>query len=231
METATISTTEGEVYGKVKKTLYSLLLDEDVVRAVDQLAHRRGCSRSALVNQLLAEQLDLMTPERRIAEVLRAMESLFRPDPELVPMFSPNSLSMSMKSALDYKYRPTVKYEVELYRSGEDSIGELTVSYRTQAAELLAAMTRFFSLWKQLEDVYLAPKLGHEIPSVLCEGRFVRSISVPSRDSSAKELAEAISNYVHLFDRLLKGCLSGRLSAANAEEQYIDFVQDSSLLI
>ena len=66
------------MYGKVKKTLYSLLLDEDVVRAVDQLAHRRGCSRSALVNQLLAEQLDLMTPERRIAEVLRAALPVLR---------------------------------------------------------------------------------------------------------------------------------------------------------
>ena len=219
------------MYGKVKKTLYSLLLDEDVIRAVDQLAHRRGCSRSALVNQFLAEQMNLMTPERRIAEVLQAMESLFRPDPELVPMFSPNSLSMSMKSALDYKYRPTVKYEVELYRSGEDSIGELTVSYRTQSAELLNALARFFSLWKQLESVYLAPKLGHEIPSVLYDGRFVRSISVPSRECSATELAEAISDYVHLFDRLLKGCLSGRLSAADAERQYIDHVQGSSLLI
>lgn len=219
------------MYSKVKKTLYSLLLDEDVVRAVDQLAHRRGCSRSALVNQLLAEQLNLMTPERRIAEVLHAMETLFQPDPELVPIFSPNALSMSMKSALDYKYRPTVKYEVELYRSGEDSIGALTVSYRTQSAELLTAMERFFALWKQLENIYLAPKLGHEIPSVLYDGRFVRSISVPSRECSAKELAEAISDYVHLFDKVLKGCLSGRLSAAEAEVQYAACVQDSRLLI
>lgn len=219
------------MYGKVKKTLYSLLLDEDVVRAVDQLAHRRGCSRSALVNQLLAEQLDLMTPERRIAEVLRAMESLFQPDPELVPMFSPNALSMSMKSALDYKYRPTVKYEVELYRSGETSIGALTVSYRTQSAELLAAMEHFFSLWKKLENAYLAPKLGHEIPSALYDGRFVRSISVPSRECSAKELAEAISDYVHLFDKVLKGCLSGRLSAADAEGLYAAHMQGNRLLI
>ena len=219
------------MYGKVKKTLYSLLLDEDVVRAVDQLAHRRGSSRSALVNQLLAERLNLMTPERRIAEVLQVMESLFQPDPELIPLVTSNALSMSMKSALDYKYRPTVKYEVELYRSGEGSIGELTVSYRTQSSELLAAMGQFFRLWKQLEDAYLAPKLGHEIPCVLYDGKFVRSISVPSRECSATALAEAISEYVHLFDRLLKGCLSGRLSAAEAEIQYAAYVKAGSLLI
>ena len=67
----------------MKKTMYSLLLDENVVRAVDQLAHRQGCSRSALVNRLLAEQLGLMTPERRIGEVLQALDSLIRPDPIL----------------------------------------------------------------------------------------------------------------------------------------------------
>ena len=215
----------------MKKTMYSLLLDEDVVRAVDQLAHRRGCSRSALVNQLLAEQLDLMTPERRIAEVLRVMESLFQPDPELVPMFSPNALSMSMKSALDYKYRPTVKYEVQLYRSGSDSIGELTVSFRTQSGELLSAMGSFFRLWKELEDAYLAPLLGHEVRCALMDGKFVRSISVPDRDCTASELAEALSDYVHLFDRLLKGCLSGRLSAAEAERQYAAHVKTRSLLM
>ena len=219
------------MYGKVKKTLYSLLLDEDVVRAVDQLAHRRGSSRSALVNQLLAERLNLMTPERRIAEVFQVMESLFQPDPELIPMGTPNALSMAMKSALDYKYRPTVKYEVELYRSGEESIGELTVSYRTQSSELLSAMGQFFHLWKRLEEAYLAPKLGHEIPCVLYDGKFVRSISVPSRDCSAAELAEAISEYVHLLDRLLKGCLSGRLTAAEAEIQYAAYTKASSLLI
>ncbi len=222
---------EGEVYGQVKKTLYSLLLDENVVRAVDQLAHRRGCSRSALVNQILAEHLELMTPERRINEVLRTMQSLFLPDPDLVPMFSPNALSMSMKSALDYKYRPTVKYEVELYRSGADSIGELTVSYRTQSADLLAALSRFFGLWKQLEDAYLAPLAGHAIPSAFYDGRFIRSIAAPGRDCSPEELAETISAYVRLLDKLLKGCLSGRLSAADVERHYAAHMKDSSLLI
>ncbi len=215
----------------MKKTLFSLMLDEDVVRAVDQLAHRRGCSRSALVNQLLAEELNLMTPERRIGEVLQALESLFRPDPELVPFFAPNALSMSMKSALDYKYRPTVKYEVSLHRGGTDTIGELSVIFRTQSAELLNALERCFRFWQRLEERYLAPKLGHPVRSALGEGKFTRSLFFPGRDCSAEELAEALSDYVHLFDRLLKGGLSGRLSPAEMEEAYAAFTDNRDLLI
>ncbi len=215
----------------MKKALFSLMLDEDVVRAVDQLAHRRGCSRSALVNQLLAERLDLMTPERRIREVLQALEGLFLPDAELVPFFAPNALSMSMKSSLDYKYRPTVKYEVSLYRGGEEAIGELNVLFRTQSVELLEALQSWFRFWQRLEERYLAPKLGHPVRSSLGEGRFTRTLSLPTRDCDAPELAKALSDYVHLFDRLLKGSLSGRLAPAKVEAEYAASLEGRSLLI
>ncbi|MCD7768942.1 MAG: ribbon-helix-helix protein, CopG family, partial [Oscillospiraceae bacterium] len=100
----------------MKKTLYSLMLSDDVVRAVDQMAHRLGTNRSALVNQILAEYVDLETPERQIQDIFRQMEALLVSDRELVPFVTPNANSISVKSSLQYRYRPTVKYSVELYR-------------------------------------------------------------------------------------------------------------------
>lgn len=215
----------------MSKTLYSLLLDEEVVRAVDGLAHRSGLSRSALVNRILAEHLELRTPEARIAEVFRAMEALISPDPELVPRFVPNTQSISLKSALDYKYRPTVKYEVQLYRSGEETIGELSVLFRTQSAELLERMSRFFLLWKELEDAYLAPRLGFSLTCRLTDGRFCRNLARPARDCTSDELAAAISEYVRLFDRCMKGIVAGRMTAADAEQQYAVYLSTAELLI
>ncbi len=204
----------------MKKTLYSVLLDEDVIREIDRLAHRNGVSRSSLVNQILAEYVDMTTPERRIGDVFRAMEDLLRPDPELVPFFAPNAMTMSLKSALDYKYRPTVKYAVELQPGGDTSIGELAVIFRTQSASLLEAMDRFFRLWKRTEDLYLAPRLGREIQCALYENRYVRQLAAPGRNCTVDELAETISNYVRMFDRLMKGYLAGRLTASDVAEQY-----------
>ncbi len=204
----------------MKKTLYSLLLDESVVREIDLLAHRSGMSRSALVNQILAEYADMTTPERRVGDVFRAIEALLRPDTELVPFFAPNAMTMSLKSALDYKYRPTVKYAVELQPADEGSIGELSVVFRTQSAALLEAMDSFFRIWKRTEDLYLAPRIGREIPCALYETRFVRQLTAPGRNCSVDELAGAISDYVRLFDRLMKGYLAGRLSAGNVADEY-----------
>ena len=131
----------------MKKTLYSLMLSEEVVREVDALAHRLGTNRSNLINQILADYVSVTTPERRINDIFQAVEQMLAPSRELVPFFAPNALTMSLKSSLEYKYRPTVKYEVQLFRSGEGSLGELSVVFRTQSAALIEEMTGFFRLW------------------------------------------------------------------------------------
>jgi metal-responsive CopG/Arc/MetJ family transcriptional regulator len=74
----------------MKKTLYSLMLSDDVVQAVDA-AHRMGTSRSNLVNQILAEYVSVPTPERRISDIFTAIEKLMSPGRELVPFFAPGS--------------------------------------------------------------------------------------------------------------------------------------------
>ena len=118
----------------MKKTLYSLMLSDDVVRAVDELAHSLGTNRSSLINQILADYVSITTPERRINDIFHAVEQMLAPSRELVPFFSPRALTMSLKSSLEYKYRPTVKYEVQLFRSTDGPLGELSVVFRTQSA-------------------------------------------------------------------------------------------------
>ena len=215
----------------MKKTLYSLVLNDEVVREVDALAHRMGTNRSNLINQILAEYVNYTTPEQRINEVLSTIEQLMAPSRELVPFFSPNSYSMSLKSSLEYKYRPTVKYEVELYRGAGESIGELTVLFRTQSMALIQGMTEFFRLWKQIEDAHLQPLTGAKIDYALYEGKFIRSIAAPDKDCTTQELASALSDYITLFDKLLKGYLADRYSPHEIEGAYCSYLNNASLYI
>lgn len=215
----------------MKKTLYSLVLNDEVVREVDALAHRMGTNRSNLINQILAEYVNYTTPEQRINEVLSAIEQLMAPSRDLVPFFSPNSYSMSLKSSLEYKYRPTVKYEVELYRGAGESIGELTVLFRTQSMALIQGMTDFFRLWKQIEDAHLQPLTGAKIDYALYDGKFLRSIAAPDKDCTTQELASALSDYITLFDKLLKGYLADRYSPHEIEGAYCSYLNNASLHI
>ena len=215
----------------MKKTLYSLMLDEEVVREVDKLAHRVGSNRSALINQILAEAVNYTTPERRINDVLSAIEALMQPSRELVPFFAPNSFSMSLKSSLEYKYRPTVKYEVELFRGNAETIGQLSVIFRTQSIALINAMTDFFRLWKQIEDAHLRPLTGASIDYALYDGKFVRSIAAPDRDCTTDELAGSLSEYIKLFDKLMKAYLAGKLDGHDVEAAYFSQMRNAPIHI
>ncbi len=216
----------------MKKTLYSLMLSDDVVRAVDALAHRMGTNRSALVNQILAEYTDMVTPERRVQDIFRQIGQILDADAELVPFVAPNAMSVSMKSSLQYRYRPTVKYSVELYRDREGALGELSVVFRTQSQELLDAMGQFFRLFKQVEDELVAPYHPVPVEYALYPGRFTRTIALPARrDYSSADVAGAISQYVRLFDRLMKGVLAGSLSARDVEAEYIRWLHEGNIIL
>lgn len=213
------------------KTLYSLMLNENVVREIDMLAHKSGTSRSNLVNQILAEYVNYTTPERRISDVFTAIEQLMMPSNEIIPFFVPNSQSMSLKSSLEYKYRPTIKYEVELYGSGTDSIGSLSVIFRTQSQSLIRDMTDFFRLWKRIEDVHLPNTSGTKTEYALYDGKFVRSISVPGRDCTPEELAQAISGYIKFFDKQMKDYLCSRADSRSIEISYYNYLMNTDILI
>ena len=216
----------------MKKTLFSLMLSDEVVREIDNIAHRRGTNRSALVNQILAEYANLMTPERRISDIFRQIGEILGSDRELVPFIAPGASTMSMKSSLQYRYRPTVKYSVELYRDREAATGELSVVFRTQSEELLSAMDSFFRLWKRIEDELVSEFLPRPAEYALYSGRFTRTISLAAgRDYSTKDVASAISAYVRLFDRLMKGYLAGSLTPAEVRAEYIAWLRQGNIIL
>ena len=111
----------------MNKSLYSLILSDDVVSEIDKLAFRRGTNRSNMINRVLAEYVSMLTPEMRSDSIFHRIEQLVSEGDALVPYVTENSMSMTIKSSIEYKYRPTVKYEVQLYRTSDSAIGELNV--------------------------------------------------------------------------------------------------------
>lgn len=211
----------------MKKTLYSMMLDDNVINEIDLLAHSYGTNRSGMVNQILAEYVNLTTPERKVNDIFNIIAELLSPKCGLVPFIPPNAMTMSLKSSLQYKYRPTIKYEVELYRSGDDSIGELLVKFRTQSAMLIGDMTEFFRAWKEVEERCQ----GRPVRCALYELRFVRELSAPKRKCTADELANAISGYIQMLDGMMKKYLAGGLTISDIEQRYIEWLNSTDVRI
>lgn len=60
----------------MQKNLYSLILSENVVAAVDRLAHSMNTNRSNMVNQILAEYVSYVTPEKRMRQIFQRLEAI-----------------------------------------------------------------------------------------------------------------------------------------------------------
>lgn len=217
----------------MEKSLYSLMLMDRVISEIDKIAMRGNTNRSNLINQILAEYASLMTPEKRIDTIFKNIEKLMVETSDLVPFVTPNQLTMSMKSSLEYKYRPTIKYLVQLYRVPNGAIGELNVNFRTQSSALLADITKFFRLWKRLEDTYISE---HYAPGAikyeLYDSKLVRTIAVSrNRDYSNEELGEAITAYIKMFDELMKMYLNHKCAPTELEGYYLAYLNEGVGLI
>ena len=217
----------------MNKSLYSLMLMDEVVDEIDKLALRMNTNRSNLVNQILADYVSVSTPEQQISSIFRSMEELISKTSELVPLVTPNQLSMSVKSSLQYKYRPTVRYVVQLYRVPEEALGELTVNFRSQSPALLSAMAKFFMLWKRMEDAYIAEYYAPgALRYQLSDSKFVRTIALPrGKNYREEDLGKAISSYVTMFDELMKGFLGGRYTERELERRYVSYLNSGAGLI
>ncbi len=223
----------------MQKSMYSLMLSDGVVAEIDRIASQNGVSRSALVDGILADYASLMTPEKRIAKIFEQLESFISGDtsallgdrrsefgemPDITPYFVPNQLTMSLKSSLEYKYRPTIRYEVQMYRSPvRNKVGELSVIYRTQSSELLSAVTGFFRLWQRLESAYITPREGHEISWSASGGKFTRGIYLRrGSDYTNEQIGTEIGEYIRMLDTIMKKYLSqGYETARELENDYV----------
>ena len=128
----------------MKKSVYSLVLQDDVVEAVDQMAYSRGMNRSGLVNQILAEYASLVTPEKRAGEIFDQVCLMLTPQSHFKILGRPSQKALNISSTLRYKYNPTLRYSVELHRGEDRTAGQLKVSVRSQNAALVQLIEAFF---------------------------------------------------------------------------------------
>ena len=109
------------------------------------------------------------------------------------------------------------------------SIGALSVLFRTQSPALIDGMTDFFRLWKSIEDAHLSPMLNAKVEYALYDGKFVRTITVPDRNCTSDELASSLAEYIRLFDKMMKGWLTGRYDAHAIEAAYYSYLTNSGI--
>ena len=216
----------------MNKSVYSIVLADDVVEAVDRLAYKIGTSRSNLINQILAERVQLLTPEMRMREIFSQLEKLM--DSRFQISDQPSDAMISIRSPLKYKYKPTIRYSLELSRDFQGKVGRLKVQFRTQSALLVAIINEFFLQWQNLEGKYLSEIFPDGVPSEVADGRFTRDFYSPSQLSD-EQISKAVGEYIQLMDKCIQlyfGGIGDRKSACETvEDIYSKYLKQGVMVI
>lgn len=216
----------------MNKSVYSLVLMDDVVEQIDRVAYEMNTSRSNMINQILAEYVSYMTPEKRMREIFSAVEQQLAGGSTFQVLLQPSDTMFSLRSALAYKYNPTVRYNVELYRNAKPLLGELRVSLRSQNSTLLLYLLQFFKLWVRVEESFLG-----RTESTVEDGRFIRKLVLRSEGAEPdnETVGEAIAAYIDLFDRALKAFFANlsdpQRAVVQVQRLYVDYLHGQRILI
>ncbi len=187
----------------MKKSVYSLVLMDDVVEAIDEMAYRMNTSRSNLINQILAERVSYVTPERRIKDIFECLRSIM--DGHFQIQGQASEYMLSMRSPLRFRYKPTIRYRVEILKEAKGStFGFLTVSFRTQSVQLMEALSDFFKIWCVLENKYKGELFDKGIEYSHSEGKFIRNLKITADAENIENLGEAIGEYIRILDSEIK---------------------------
>ena len=211
----------------MKRSMYSLILSDDIVAAGDALAAQKGTSRSNYINQVLAKHVQCITPEQQMqrvfANLTHQMDEAFR-----IQEQGSNAL-LSILGSVQYKYRPTIRYRVELLRNmQQEEVGRLKISCRTQNQTLLDAMAQFFRFWVKLEQKYDANSACAQGLYQIESGCMTMAL-LRSGAATDEQLGEIVGNYIRMFHAVLQSYftgiqqdVSGTVLSRALEQQYAE---------
>lgn len=205
------------------KSLYSLILSDDVVEAVDRAAMLGGTNRSAMVNRILAEYLAVETPEEKIGKIIENICGMLSGD--YLTSRSPGQSAMMVKTSFAYRYRPTVRYDIRLVNDVPGRI-EMNVTIRTQSDELIALVSEFFAVWIRAEAAVSPSRTGAVRYSV----SGCRLTRTSAADKSDPDIAGSVTRYVRLFDSMMKAYIAGQTDAAHITAAYLKAKESGSMI-
>ncbi len=213
----------------MSKSVYSIVLDDEIIYSIDTLAARNGTSRSNLINRILAQNLGYMTSENIIDSIYSSINEYLNGNTSLVLQALGNSSLISMRSNIRYKYKPVVRYTLEILDE-KDYIASLRVSLRSQNARLLDIIDSFFNVWTNIEIRYSGLANGEYSIGI---GRYQRLLRT-GRNSDYTNYGKSIAGYIDFFETCLNDYfslypVSVDTAQKEIERKYVKYIAGSKI--
>ena len=222
----------------MQKSMYSLILSDAVVSRIDQMAYEKGMSRSQLIDQILAGEVGLHTPEQKVRIIIEQVaDTIGRQSPLQVTVRSDMG-GMQFATYLRYKYNPGIRFQVEFQNRDGHMVGILKVFSRSTSEDLLMHLSRFFTILTAIDKARFEE--FHHMPVTISvssqsSNKFARLLVTPQmsmENADERIIAQYLSHYVMMLDEALKVYfmnLGQSDVTARIDEVYCRYMRDLSL--
>lgn len=219
------------------KSLYSLILSDEIIEAIDTLAYKKRTNRSQLINDILAERVGLLTPEQKVRKIIGYITQAMSIRENIHVKTVNECSSIQFGTFLKYKYNPSIRYSYEFYTSNDHKYAVLKVSSRTKSEELSHHLVNFFSILSAIDQKRFNELHAKEIVTQISDqsnNRFYREFLSGISLEGVKEdrIGRYLSNYLLMLDQALKLYFShiGEVSMGEITKEidkiYCHYLQD-----
>ncbi len=180
----------------MKKSIYSLVLFDEIVDEIDAMACELSTNRSQLINEILADYIGLTTPDQKIKIIIENLKETFKSDFS-IEQLKPSSIHF--KRVLQVKYHPKIDYSYEFIGEKDNRFAVFKISSRTRSRDLRALFNEFYEKIGQLEEK------NHFFPvNKNKDNNFVREFQYQgliSRDTN--DISRFLTSYLRMIDSAL----------------------------
>ncbi|HIR34531.1 MAG TPA: hypothetical protein IAC91_00335 [Candidatus Faecimorpha stercoravium] len=185
----------------MNKSMYSLILTDEVIARIDRLAYEKGMNRSQLIDHLLAKEVGMHTREHQTRTIISYTVSQINTQESSLHGHMDRG-SMEVATYVKYKYNPTIKYGFDIIEENNAPLGLLKIQSRSTAAALRNNLDTFFCLLSVIDDHH------HQLFRIPTKkqtdaGRYQRTIVLPrlfENTDDAQTVADRLSASILLVD-------------------------------
>ncbi len=214
----------------MNKSMYSLILTDEVIARIDRLAYEKGMNRSQLIDHLLAREVGMSTREHQTRSIIYYTVSQINTQATSLRVHMDRG-SMEVDTFVKYKYNPTIKYGFDIIEEGGRLLGLLKVQSRSTAAALRNNLDAFFCLLSVIDDRY-GQFLRIPARKQTDTGRYHRTVVLPKLfedTDDAQKVADRLSAAILLVDDAMQNYFNALHSPSQSrivEEAYLKRLRD-----
>ncbi len=184
--------------------IYSIVVRDEIMEPLDSRARRRGASRSQMINEILAEYFNLVTPQTKINLVMDQIEGMIQGVSGWQFLSKAKGSSIQCRTSIGYKYNPKVRFILELTGKDQNRLATLKIVSRTQNPHFYQHLMRLFSLIETIEEYDPTGFRLHSVKRGMFEdqgNRFVRDFYYDwmHENLEVDHLADFLANYMKMI--------------------------------